>query len=220
MLTLLTATGARPKAWAICEQLMARQDYAGPVRWVVVDDGPQTQMVTFGRDGWTLEIVRPEPFWQPGQNTQARNLAAGLAVIGDERVVVIEDDDYYAPGYLSAVAGWLESAELVGESHARYFNVATGRGHAMRNDGHASLCATACCGPGLVAFRQAVGRRQIFIDLDLWRAQCTKALHDSRMTVGIKGLPGRGGIGAGHRRDFGRPMRLADWIGEDAALYA
>ena len=30
MLTLLTATGARPEAWAICERLMLRQDYAGP----------------------------------------------------------------------------------------------------------------------------------------------------------------------------------------------
>src|SRR5690606_8566975 len=78
LFTLLSATGARPEAWAICERLMARQDYAGPVRWVIVDDGPEPQPVTFQRDGWVLEVVRPEPYWQPGQNTQARNLAAGL----------------------------------------------------------------------------------------------------------------------------------------------
>ena len=51
MLTLLTATGARPEAWAICEQLMARQTYAGPVRWVIVDDGPVAQPVAFQRAG-------------------------------------------------------------------------------------------------------------------------------------------------------------------------
>lgn len=220
MLTLLIATGARPEAWAISEKLLARQTYTGPARLVVVDDGPTAQPVALQRAGWDIEVVRPEPYWS-GANTQARNLAAGLAVIpADARVVMWEDDDWYAPEWLQTVAGWLESAELVGESHARYFNVATGRGHAMRNAKHASLCSTACRGSALGAFRQAVKRRQTFIDVDLWRAHCAKALYDSRLTVGIKGLPGRGGIGAGHRTTFGQPMNLADWIGEDAALYA
>lgn len=74
MLTLLTATGARPQAWAICERLMMAQDYSGPVRWVIVDDGKEAQPVTFERDGWTLEVIRPAPYWRQGQNTQARNL--------------------------------------------------------------------------------------------------------------------------------------------------
>ena len=51
MLTLLTATGARPEAWAICERLMARQTYAGPVRWIIVDAGPEAQPVTLQRAG-------------------------------------------------------------------------------------------------------------------------------------------------------------------------
>ena len=219
MLTLLTATGARPGAWAICERLMERQDYAGPVRWVVVDDGPVPQPVTFAREGWTLEVIRPEPFWQKGQNTQARNLSAGLDAIGaDERVVVIEDDDYYAPEWLSAVDGWLQSHDLVGESYARYFNVRTGMGHAHRNNQHASLCATACKGKGLVALRKAVANRRTFIDMDLW-GRCRGKLRRSNLTVGIKGLPGRGGIGGGHREDYGHPMNLRDWLGEDASIY-
>ena len=221
MLTLLTATGARPEAWAICERLMARQDYAGPVRWVIVDDGPTAQPVAFQRAGWTLEVVRPDPPWQRGQNTQARNLAAGLEVIGPgEHVQLLEDDDYYAPGWLSAVAGWLESADLVGESYARYFNVSTGLGHVHRNNQHASLCATACKGEGLVAFRKSVSHRRIFIDTDLWaRFSGPKRLHRANLTVGIKGLPGRGGIGGGHRKDYGTPMNLREWLGEDASIY-
>lgn len=221
MLTLLTATGARPEAWAICERLMARQDYAGPVRWVIVDDGPEPQPVTFAREGWALEVIRPEPLWQPGQNTQARNLAAGLEVIRPgERVQLLEDDDYYAPGWLSAVAGWLESHDMVGESYARYFNVATGNGHAHRNNQHASLCATAVKGDALAMLRDCVKRRRTFIDMDLWaRFRGQKKLHRTDLTVGIKGLPGRGGIGGGHRKDYGRPMNLRDWLGEDASIY-
>lgn len=219
MLTLLTATGARPEAWAICEKLMARQDYAGPVRWVIVDDGPEAQPVAFQRAGWAVEVVRPAPYWTAGQNTQARNLTAGLDVIDtDESVAVIEDDDYYSPGYLSAVAGWLERRPLVGESRARYYNVTTGRGHQMGNVRHASLCSTAVRGEGLRALRAAVRQADKFIDIALWR-MLPGRLYDTRHVVGIKGMPGRGGIGAGHRDTFGQPMSLRDWIGEDAALY-
>ena len=221
MLTLLTATGARPEAWAICERLMAAQDYAGPVRWVIADDGPDAQPVAFQREGWTLEVVRPQPYWAPGQNTQARNLAAGLAaILPTERVVVIEDDDYYPPNWLTTVDGWLDRADLVGESHARYFNVATGRGHQHRNDRHASLCATACKGPGLQALREAVSKKDKFIDMALWHGFTgSKYPRRANLTVGIKGLPGRGGIGGGHRRDFGERMNLRDWLGDEAAIY-
>lgn len=219
MLTLLTATGARPEAWAICEQLMARQTCAGPVRWIIVDDGPVAQPVTFQRAGWTLEVVRPLPYWEVGQNTQARNLAAGLEwVEADESVAIIEDDDWYSPGYLADVAKWLARRELVGEDRARYYNVTTGKGKQLGNTRHASLCSTAVRGNGLKALRQAVAQADTFIDMTLWRILPGR-LYQTQHVVGIKGLPGRGGIGTGHRDAFGQPMSLRDWIGEDAALY-
>lgn len=128
MLTLITATGARPHAFGICQRLMAAQDYEGDVRWIVVDDGEQASPITFERDGWTVEVVRPEPFWQVGQNTQARNMLAGLALISsDDRLVVIEDDDHYKPDWLSVADAALSRAELVGEYLARYYNVSTKR---------------------------------------------------------------------------------------------
>lgn len=224
MLTLLTATGARPQAWALCQQLMRMQDHAGPVRWVIVDDGACAQPISFERPGWTLEVIRPQPYWQPGNNTQARNLAAGLAVIGDdERVVVIEDDDAYAPGYLSAVAGWLDAAPLVGESHARYYHVGRQVWRDCGNHAHASLCSTAVRGEGLVALRQSVASNHTFIDIELWRAPIGKRLYRTAHVVGIKGLPGRGGIGAGHRMNGARDRngdKLRAWLGPLAALYA
>lgn len=217
MLTLLTATGARPEAWAICERLMARQDYAGPVRWVVVDDGPEPQPVTFARDGWELTVVRPEPVWAPGKNTQARNLRHGLDRIPpDARVVVIEDDDWYARDWLTHVAGELDRSSLVGERRSRYYNVITGCGKAMENTDHASLCSTAVRGKALAALRTTCVRGR-HIDLRLWKRG--GRLFDGCRVVGIKGLPGRGGIGQGHRGDFGEPVDLRQWIGEDAGLY-
>lgn len=226
MLTLLTATGARPHAWAICERLMAAQDFAGPVRWVIVDDGPAPQPVTFQRDGWELAVIRPEPFWQPGQNTQARNLLAGLAVIGPgERVALVEDDDHYSPDWLTTVDRELQLAELVGEARARYYNLQLRRGRQLSNSAHASLCSTAVRGGALRALADACRRQPKFIDLDLWRTARSRHLFGGHRVVGIKGMPGRGGIGMGHRDDFTGQADpsgalLREWIGSDAELYA
>jgi len=225
MLTLLTATGARPAAWALCERWMARQDYAGPVRWIIVDDGPEPQPVTFRRDGWQLVLVRPSPHWAPGQNTQARNLLKGLAAVGpDERLVIIEDDDHYAADWLTTVAAQLEHAELVGEHRARYYNVEQRRGRQLANTGHASLCSTAMRSSALRDFADACRSRPKFIDLELWRRPRDRRLFGGHRVVGIKGLPGRGGIGMGHDPDFKGDADvsgalLRHWIGEDAEVY-
>lgn len=223
MLTLLTATGARPEAMRLCARWMRRQDYAGAVRWIVVDDGAQVTGVDAPLH-WRLEVVRPQPTWKAGQNTQARNLAAGLALVGaDDRLVIVEDDDHYAPDWLTHVAGELERAELVGERRSRYYNVATRRAREMGNEGHASLCATAMRGAALATFGQVLRTHRSGIDMQLWRQHRSRHLFDGHRVVGIKGLPGRGGIGMGHRRDFGTPdpegRLLREWIGEDARFY-
>lgn len=225
-LTLLTATGCRPHAWAICERLMAAQDFAGTVRWVIVDDGAERQPIAFEREGWSLEVLRPAPLWQPGQNTQARNLLAGLATIDhQERLVVIEDDDWYARDWLTTVASALQQAELVGECRARYYNVTLRRGRQLANTAHASLCSTAMRGDALQAFRGVCHRQHKFIDLELWRRHPSKHLFTGGRVVGIKGLPGRGGIGMGHRDDFQGEADpdgalLRSWVGPDAEFYS
>lgn len=225
-LALLTATGARPQAWAICEKLMAAQTYAGAVRWIIVDDGEQPQPVTFRRAGWDLTVIRPQPYWVPGQNTQARNLLAGLACVDDaDRVAIIEDDDHYAPAWLQTIDTLLSRAELVGESHARYYNVAQRRARQLHNATHASLCATALRGRAIAALRSECARPGTFIDLNLWRRfSGSKLLVKSHLVHGIKGLPGRGGIGMGHKPSFnGAPdpqgEMLRQWVGADAELY-
>ena len=107
---------------------MAAQDYPGAVRWIVVDDGPVPQAIEFARPEWELEVVRPEPLWQPGENTQARNLQAGLDQVPDGApLLIIEDDDHYAPSWLRMADNALGRAELVGETRARYYNVSDWR---------------------------------------------------------------------------------------------
>lgn len=222
---LLTATGARPEAFALCQRWAARQTYTGQVHWIIVDDGPQPLRVERMPENWLLIVIRRAPFWQPGQNTQAANLLRGLDAINLELPLIIwEDDDWYAPDWLETVTAELARSELVGECRARYYNVALRRGRQLGNASHASLCATAMRGRAIHTFRKACERRPKFIDLDLWKSHRSRHLFGGNRVVGIKGLPGRGGIGMGHRDDFRGEYDpdgalLRQWIGEDARHY-
>lgn len=197
MITALTPTGARPEAFAACADQMRAQTI--PARWVIVDDGPEA-MQTPEIDGWEIVHLRPEPLWQ-GENTQARNILAGLPYC-TERVAIIEDDDQYAPWWLEVCDQRLDDADLVGESHSLYRH-RNGRERLMGNTGHASLCSTALNkGPALDAFRRACEQGAKGIDIRLWRDfDGSKRLYppQPRGVVGIKGYPGRPGIGVGHR---------------------
>lgn len=226
MLTLLTATGCRPEAWAICEKLMQAQTFTGPVRWIIVDDGEEAQPITFARERWQLEVVRRAPFWKPGQNTQALNLLAGLARVNPyDRVAIIEDDDHYSSDWLATINAALDRADLVGESMARYYNAATHTGRQLQNTSHASLCSTGVKGMALEMLRRECKPGVQFIDVNLWRNfKGAKHLFSGARVTGIKGMPGRGGIGMGHKPDFHGTKDedgelLREWIGHGAGFY-
>lgn len=226
MLTLLTATGCRPEAFAICQALMMAQNYEGKVHWVIVDDGETPQPITFERKGWTLTVVRPEPFWELGQNTQARNLREGMKhVNADDRLVIIEDDDCYDSNYLSMVNTWLDKSDLVGECMARYYNLSTGKHKQLNNTSHASLCSTAMKNDAIKVFTAQLKDKVQFIDINLWRYFIgEKRLYPSKMVVGVKGLAGRKGIGMGHKSDFSGSSdkdksTFKKWVGVNAGLY-
>jgi len=226
-LQLITTTGARPRAWELCQLWMSRQTYTGTVEWVVVDDAEEPSALSVALpENWGVRRVRPLPYWHPGQNTQVRNLQAAMAQIDATLpAVFIEDDDYYGPGWLSAVARALSDYELVGESFARYYNVASHRYKMMSNAHHSSLCSTALRGAGaLQALRSALALNAKFVDIDLWRQFAgSKLLMQPRHVVGIKGLPGRPGIGVGHADYFGISdidcEILRAWCGDDAEVY-
>lgn len=225
MIQLLTATGARPEAFALCERWMAAQTYVGEVVWIIVDDGQTQTPIHKHPKGWNQVVIRPAPYWTPGSNTQARNLQKGLAAVDDKLpLVIIEDDDYYAPDWLDTVTKALGYAELVGECKARYYNIAHRLGRQLKNNGHASLCSTAMRGAAIDTFRQACQRAPKFIDLELWRRHPSRYLFTGGRVVGIKGLPGRGGIGMGHRAGFQGTADpdlaiLRSWIGDDVEAY-
>jgi hypothetical protein len=217
--TLITPTGGRPDAFRLCERWMARQTYTGPLQWVVVDDADPVTSATMGQD-----VLRPEPKWN-GSHTLARNIRAGLGAAKYDAVIVIEDDDWYSPEYVRTTVDRLETLpamRLCGECPSRYYNVATRCYRLPGNMNHASLCQT--------AFRLELVPRVLgfmtsdpWVDLMLW-SKIPGTLHEGYNVVGIKGLPGRTGVGIGHHPG-GTPdpelTVLRSWVGEnDAWEYA
>jgi len=199
-LNLLTPTGARPEAFANCVKHMKAQTYDGPVRWVIVDDGPEP-MKTPSVNDWEIVHARPEPFWKPGQNTQARNLREGLAHINPNGpLVIIEDDDEYAPWWLDKCAEWLKHHDLVGEAPSIYRHL-NGAEKNMHNYEHASLCATAMKGDMIKKFKRILMNYEKGIDYNLWKQhkRFGKIYPQNGGVTGIKGYPGRPGIGMGHK---------------------
>jgi len=230
MICLITPTGNRPIGFTLCAQWMRNQIYKEKVTWIIVDDGSpiSTNNVSENfREDWTIIKVYPKPVWNVGQNTQARNIAAGLNVMKTikdiEAVFIIEDDDYYHHNYLDRMMANFDTYSVIGERNTIYYNVQYRRYVTNPNTIHASLFQTAFTLDALPVFEQCLPNK--FIDSVFWaRAQNKKIFYENDLAIGIKGLPGRGGIGAGHNKNF--VMRddrnlsyLRALIGNDAKNY-
>ena len=203
----------------------ARERYSGPVQLVVSDDGETPANCTLGETH-----IRRQRIADPAKSFRG-NLVAGLQAVKHDRVLICEDDDHFHPSIIRCAALWLEGKVLVGEAAARYYNVYTRRYHIFKNDKHACLSGTAFRAeviPWLVRTLREL--RGFMLDMKLWKEgpvpEDKRLLWpQSESVVGIKGLPGRQGLGVGHRLDTKHPHDadgdvLRQWIGrEDAQVY-
>ena len=223
ILTLITLTGGRPEGFALCQQWMREQTYTGPVRWIIVDDClPETEVGPMPPN-WEVEVLRPESCWQPGQNTQARNMRLALSVIEeDANVVFIEDDDCYSPEWLEVVSRELMHHTLAGQLLSPKYNLATRRWRLRTNARMASLCCTAVRGRDLKRFRAIAEAGPKLMDVPLWRQSSGANLFAGQYVTSLKCVPGRAGLDSGHAIDFGTKddptgRLLSQWIGSERA---
>lgn len=241
MIIAITATGARPEAFALCQKYMARQT-VGPDVWIIVDDTesavrlPHTCAETYELYGLMgIILLRPEPFWpHSGEpNTQHRNILAALDYIEthygstEDALILFEDDDAYAPDYIEKQVARLKDYPLVGESPTRYYHLRHRAFREFEPNPWASLAQTAMRAEMIPALRDACECRSM-IDMHLWRLHGSKGkLYEDYSVLGIKGMPGRVGVTAVHtnpidgrwQTDDPGLSRLHQWIGHDAYAY-
>jgi len=225
MISLVTPTGGRKEAFALCEKWIERQTYKGEYEWIVVDDVYPTTPITKQQ-----RALRPMPYWEEGQNTQSRNLMLGIGLAEGDTIFVIEDDDYYAPEYIESMLAFLDftKTQVAGEGRARYYNVNQRCYQILENTWHASLSQTVFRREAIPTLRDAILSGEKFIDIEFWKRLSegnilTALKQDSFLAVGIKGMPGRFGIGTGHvPEDYTADPNcdtLREWLGEDAEDY-
>ncbi len=192
LVTLITPTRDAPEAFALCETWMERQDFAGAVQWIVVDDGDQPITCTQGQ-----LYIRRQPTADDPDHTLGLNLLEAIPNVQADRVIIIEHDDYYPQDYLRRMMDLLAQADLVGTSNDRYYNVRDRRWRRCRNTAHSSLFATGMRRSVLDHLARVCREWQTFIDITLWRSWDGPKLLIDRDTpeapqaVGIKCLPGR-----------------------------
>ena len=216
MITVITPTGGRHYAFSLLEQYMARQTYSGDIQWIVVDDVFPHTPLSMGQ-----EMIIPTPLWSPGIVTLKRNFQYALSFVKYDKILIMEDDDWYCPGYIQEMSDLLCSCQLAGE----------GRAHRNwlqhQNAKHASLCQTGFRTEIAAKISEMVNLTETqHFDVEIWKLPVDKnVVLERNWNVGIKGLPGRAGIGGGHRpnpRYTKDPtmQKLISWIGKDSDNYA
>lgn len=233
MIALITPTGARQDQFDLCSLYMRRQTYSGSVTWIIVDDcNPRTTNAIQGdfKSDWTIIKVYPVPIWN-GQRTQSRNLSAGIDVMKEnckdiEAVFIIEDDDYYKPFYIERMLQHLKGFWACGEMNTIYYNVQHRRYADNNNKQHTSLFQLAFTIDAIPVFQQSL--LALFIDAHfcmLIPRDKLNLFNDGTLSIGMKGMPGRKGIGAGHNMMTNHPsdynnVYLQSLMGEqDAKIY-
>lgn len=223
-ISVITPTGGRHLSFKLCELWMSRQKRK-PDEWIVVDDYLEPTKTFMNQ-----KIIRPQPFWKNGDITLARNIIKGLEVATGDIIFIMEDDDWYHPDYIEFFESkYSEDKDLMllGEGITPYYNVFNNKWMVNTNVKHAGLFQT--------SFRKDIilevlyitlkkqEKKEIYIDSAIWNIECKKNLYflDKPLSVGIKGLPGRVGLGYFHTKDYPNTTqqdtflrkKLCQWIG-------
>jgi len=228
MVTAITPTGDRPLAFTLCKQWMAMQTRK-PDQWIVVDDGKVPMRPPEG-----AIYIRRVPLPSDPAHTLNTNLKAAMPYVRGEKILIIEDDEYYAPQYVETMAKKLDAWEVVGIMMAKYYHLPTGGYAQLANTIHASLAQTGFKSSFLGDLKALleINDPHEYLDMKIWHKvmpeQRGYLFRDEKMPlyVGIKGLPGRLGIGMGHnplsygnKRDDADRGVLRKWMPRDAEAY-
>ena len=232
-MSIAAVTPTRDRAQAI--KLLARwvRQQTLPVdRWIVVDDGdepvsPAPEMTHLVRRARTSN----EP-----EHSLCLNLRQALPFLTEDKVLILEDDEYYAPTYVEEMSRRLNSSPAVGIGFSKYYHLGLRSYYVHENMAHASLAQTSFRSELLDRFIRAMADpREKFVDIKFWKQ--VRAIGNvwrdgdrydgaaGAQYLGIKGMPGRFGIGFGHKampqykQDEGLDV-LRRWIRpQDVAAY-
>ena len=196
IITAITPTGDRPLPFTLCQYWMGKQTLR-PDQWIVVDDGKVPMEPKVG-----MEYIRRKPKKSDPEQTLIENLRTAIPYIRGSKIVIIEDDEYYAPGYIEQFSSKLDRHEIVGIGRSKYYHLFSGNYSQLQNTRQASFAEMAFRRSFLNEFKSFL-TGGLYLDMKIWRAVDRRRTHlfyddENPLYVGMKGMPGRHGIGGGH----------------------
>jgi glycosyltransferase involved in cell wall biosynthesis len=223
-ISLITPTADQPLGLSLLERYIAAQTVK-PDEWIVADDGDVPATLTMGQ----THIVRKRT--EQGGRSLATNMLAALEAVTGDIVIVAEHDDLYLPNHIAECVKGLAKQGAYGCPTLCYYHVRLRIWAQMRNRGSA-LCQTAFRSSLIPDMRRsceaAYAANTGSVDWKFWepRQQLAKG---PQTVIGIKGLPGRVGLGIGHRpkdttqRRWNKDphmIKLKEWAGAHWKEYA
>lgn len=227
IISVVTATGDKPLAFSLCVRWMLKQTRK-PDQWIVVDDGNTPIDEQDIKDIPFLTYIRREPA-ETRTASFLGNWREGLENCIGNKIIIVEDDEYYASRYIETMAKMLNGYEIIGITRSRYYNIASTWYKRIPNIDHASWAQTAFSARLMPDVMDLLCGNES-LDLRLWKKILAeniphKLFDDNEyLFVAIKGLPGRPGFGGAHRikRVMDSSLKqLREWMPdiEDFNLY-
>lgn len=230
LVSIITCTGHRSEALALCQKYIERQTYKGPIQWIVVKDENTPHTLKTSNKNITIEQYHGPRMWTPEYNTHRGNMEFAMPKVAGDVLFLIEDDDYYKPNYIELYVDMLKHVEAVGIAKAKYYHIKLPGWKILNNDKHASLASTAMTKWAYPYMTQAINSGNMYMDAEFWTKIHEKQrphalLGGSDVSIGVKGMPGREGITPSHRdmRDYMIDpdiSKLKEWMKGDYELYA
>jgi glycosyltransferase involved in cell wall biosynthesis len=107
-ITVITCTGDRPEAFNLLCKWMDRQTIK-PKQWIVIDDGKAP--IIERKD---MQYIRRIPSNKDPSHTLCINMMLALKEVLCDKIIIMEDDDWYSPTYIDYMSNLLDKADLVG----------------------------------------------------------------------------------------------------------
>ena len=223
MLSIITTSTGRPYCFSLLERWMRSQTQPWG-QWLVV--GEDLRGYSFTMD---QEVIRRKPSKKDALPSICLNWLAAIPHIKGDKVLVIEDDDFYHPEFIETLAPCLDAVRLAGVHSDCYYRLPQREFKYMGNTGHASLACTGFTSEMLPTVERCKLHKSVFIDMYLWaegtqesrnwKLLPNKASDGRALHVGMKNMPGVSGLGKGHITPGAadpRYERLQQWVGVEA----
>lgn len=219
-ITVITPTGDRPLAFGLLRDYWINQKIEIH-QWVIVDDGKTPLKTDLLPD--FADYIRRDSSNDSGGHTIGLNISVGLQAVKYDNVLIMEDDDWYSPYYVTYMVDLLSKSDLVGLWGTNYYHVGVPGYREMGREDHAALSMTAFKKSFIPKIIESIPG-DISVDMRIW---CNNKglLVDGRnrkLQVSIKGMPGRLNAGIGKITKYYTPdpgyKKLIEWC-DDAQIY-